>query len=349
MKKVIGLILVLLGGFWIFTKLKHNKEEAQNKVQKSEVFTVPTVTTIAIKKEEIVTEVSSIGTVIPNKEVQLSSETSGRVMMVNFENGSRVSTGQLLAKVDDELRKTAVDIALINLEKAKKDQTRIDTLFQASAVAQSQSELVEVGVKGAETQLKIAQRLFRDTKITSPISGVITMKFIEKGSTLGPGSPVAIITDISKLKVKVSIPEQDAFKIHKGDRVQVTTDVYPNEKFNGYVKLIASKGDEAHNFPIEIELSNVGSRFKAGMFAKIIFSSIPSKVSLVVPREAIIGSIKSPQVYVLKNDKVELKNIIVDDGTNTKLVIKSGLSEGDVIVLNGQNNLIDGVKVNVQN
>ena len=85
------------------------------------------------------------------------------------------------------------------------------------------------------------------------------------------------------------------------------------------------------------------------MFAKIIFSSIPSKVSLVVPREAIIGSIKSPQVYVLKNDKVELKNIIVDDGTNTKLVIKSGLSEGDVIVLNGQNNLIDGVKVNVQN
>lgn len=348
MKKVIGLIIILACGAGIFFKLKKNKEEAANKVQKSEVFTLPAVTVASISRDVLKSDVAAIGTVTPYKEVQLLSETAGRVLSINFDNGSHVSAGQTLAKVDDELRRTAVSMAEVNLEKAKKDQTRIDTLFQAAAVAQSQTEMVEVGVKGAETQLKVAQRQLKDTRITSPISGVISMKFIEKGSTLGPGAPIATITDISRLKVRVSIPEADAFRIRKGDRVMVTSDVYQDVKFYGTIKLIAPKGDEAHNFPVEIELNNSGSKqLKAGMFAKVSFTSVKAQNSLTVPREAVIGSVKMPQVFVVKDDIAKLRSITLNEGNGTMLPIKEGLAEGDIVVISGHNNLVDGAKVTV--
>ena len=163
-------------------------------------------------------------------------------------------------------------------------------------------------------------------------------------------SVIANIVDISTLKVKVNVSEKDAFALKNGDKVIVTTDVYLGVEFSGQVASIAPKADEAHTYPIEIRMSNSKQYpLKAGMFGKVSFTSIEKSDALIIPRSALIGSIKNPKVFVIKDGKAELRDVQTGADAGIKLEIISGLQAGESIVTNGQNNLRPGSKVTIIN
>lgn len=351
MKKVLYPVigLALLAGM-IFILLNNKaKSDAKAKVPPPKALAV---TVAAIGRQEMSSSLELVGIFMANREVMVASETQGRVKGVGPKVGDHVSAGAILARVDDELKRAALTNAEVNYEKAKKDLERYEWMQQQNdgGVADIQVDNARQTLKATEAALIIARRQYNDTRITAPISGVLTARPVEIGTTLMPGAQVATIVDISQLKVKVNVPEQDVFKLRNGDRVEIATDVYPGHTFDGVVTMIGAKADEAHTYPVEVTVSN-NSHFplKAGMFGNVIFTSLPSMKALAVPRDAIVGSVKKPQVYVVQNGMAKLRDIVVGRETGTSVEVLKGLLDGDQVVVSGQNNLRDGVAVLVNN
>ncbi len=323
------------------------KSDAKAKVPPPKAIAV---TVAPIGRQTLSGDLSLVGTVVANREVTIAAETQGRVLAVGPKVGDHVSAGQLLARVDAELKEAALANAQVNYDKAKKDLERYEWMQSQNdgGIADIQVENARQTLKATEAAMIVAKRQYRDTRVTAPISGVIVARPIEIGTTLLQGNPVATIVDVSQLKVKVNVPEADVFKLHMGDVVKITTDVYPGVSFEAHISMIGVRADEAHTYPVEVTLrNNAQFPLRAGMFGRVSFISLPSKSVPVVPREAIVGSIKKPQVFVVSGKTAKLRDIVVGAEAGTSVEILNGLSEGDRVVVGGQNNLRDGSEINI--
>ncbi|MCE1164899.1 MAG: efflux RND transporter periplasmic adaptor subunit [Bacteroidetes bacterium] len=342
MKKLIAVVAVLVILAGIIALLFYNKSKME-KLSKVDFATSIPVTVAQVTSEKLEDYVTSVGTLIPNREVVVGSEISGRLTGVYFEIGDKVGAGKTMAKVDDELRKYTLDNAAANFEKAKKDLERYEELFKTNSVTEAQLDAIRLAYKTTESALSSADKQYRDTWIKTSLTGIVTEKKVEKGTIVSSGTPVATVVDISSVKARINVPEADVFKLKIGDEAEVTTDVYSGETFTGKIININAKGDEAHTFPVEILIKNNGrNQLKAGMFVKASFKAAEKSESLVIQRACLVGSSKNPKVYVVENGIAKLRDITLGIQVGDKLEVLSGLNQNDTIVLDGQVNLKDG-------
>jgi RND family efflux transporter MFP subunit len=345
--KIIGIIVVALS--LIVGILLHNKSlmAAKSKNEKIEAYPV---TVALVSSQSVANTLELVGTITANNDVAIVSESQGRVVKVTAQVGDYKSAGSVLFQLDDELKLEAYRTAEVNYLKAKKDFERYDALYKGKSVTDAQYEQAKLGYQSAESLYVTAKREYNDTRITTPISGIVTARIVDLGNYVTKGNTVANVVDISQLKVKLNVAEKDAFRLKSGDYVEVGTDVYPGVVFNGKISSISSKGDEAHTYPVEILLANSKDHpLKAGMFGRISFSSIKNREMLVMPREALIGSIKEAKVFTVENGIAKMKSVVIGNAYENQLEIKGGLIAGDKIVVNGQNNLQENDKVIVRN
>ncbi len=339
---VLLLMLVIIIGILVYNKSKMQETKNQQvvlhdypvQVYKADYQHIDEVLTLS-------------GNAIANAEVNYVSETQGRVTSVNFDIGSRVGTGTLLASVDDEIKKANLMTAEANFEKAKKDYDRYKQLFDQKSINEATLDQYSLILKTSEAQYIIAKRTLKDTKVTSPISGVVTAKSIEKGSFLNIGTPIATILDINTIKIRVQVAEASINKVRIGDDVRLKSDLFLDKTFVGNVKFINPKADESHTYSVDISIQNRNSEIKPGMFFNVFFDNIQETSSLVIPRESLVGSAKEPQVYVVNDNKAMLKNIKINKISGDLIDVASGINEGDIIVTSGQINLINGSKVRI--
>jgi len=319
----------------------------QARSKPAEVHFLP-VTVAEVAKERLSESVSLVGTITANNDVAIVSETQGRVTKVSANIGDYVQAGSTIVQVDDELKQAAYATAEVNFEKAKKDLDRFESLIKENSISDTQLEGARLAFKSAEAQYIVARRQFNDTKIKSPISGILSSRPVDVGTMIQNNNTVANVVDISKLKVKLNVSEQDAFRIKVGDKVDVTTEVYPGVTFEGKVSTISSKADDAHTYPVEVVLANSSTHpLKAGMFGRVSLVSVKDHESVTIPRQALVGSTKKPQVYVVDNGFARLRDIVVGAQVGTNLEVLSGVRQAETIVLSGQNNLKDSVAVTV--
>lgn len=351
MKKIqiISAVVVLFTAIAIV--LFYNRSQIQAKsVNETKDFYY--VTVVDAVKKILDEKISQSGTIFSENEVNILSETNGRVTNVYAEVGDYVKAGTVLLQVDDEMKKAQYNIALASFEKLKKDFERSQSLFSANSISDAQFEAAKLAYINAEAQFTIAKRQLNDTKITSPINGVINARYVNTGSYLqGAPAPslVATVVDVSNLKIKLNVSESTVFKLKLRDKVLITTDVYPGVEFWGTIKSIGSKGDEAHSFPIEISLQNNSRQpLKAGMFALVNFTSLSNDEALVIPRQALVGSVKDPAVFVVENGVAKYKKIVTGNQFENYIEVKNGIVENEKIVVSGQNILEDNAKVEIK-
>ncbi|MCU7490627.1 MAG: efflux RND transporter periplasmic adaptor subunit [Ignavibacteria bacterium] len=333
----IGLIVIV---FLIFRPSK-----TQTVTQEKIIGDVP-VSVMQAKKGKISNSISLIGVIQANKDINVISETQGLVTAVRVKVGDNVHQETVLAEVDDVIMQSNLASAEINYLKAKRDYERSEVLFQENSISASQLDLARLQLKAAENQLTVAKKQLNNTKITTPVTGTINTRNVEVGTMVQPGMVIANVVDISTLKVKLNISEREAFQIRPGDKVEVTTDVYPGVSFRGNVDNIASKADEAHTYAVELKLQNSKEHpLKAGMFARANFNSSDERDAILIPREALIGSIRNAQVYLIKNSQALLQPVTIGRQAGQELEVIDGIAEGDVIVTNGQYNLSNNSRV----
>jgi len=344
MKIIAGLVAIVV---LTVVVLLNNKSKMQAKSKNDVVRFLP-VTLVPVQQQVLSENLSLTGTITANNDVAVLSETDGRVTKVLVEIGDNVKAGDVLVQIDDELKQAALAAAEVNFEKSQKDLERYKKMSKEGSVSDVQLETARLGFKSAEAQYIVARRQYNDTKIKTPISGIVTARPVDLGATVQKNNIIANVVDISTLKVKLNVAEQDAFKLKVGDGVEVVTDVYPGIMFTGTIETISAKADEAHTYPTQIRLANNTTHpLKAGMFGRVLFTSIKANKALSIPRQALLGSTRKAQVFVVDQGIAHLRDIIIGAEFGTNLEILSGLKEGEEIVLSGQNNLKDNVAVTV--
>lgn len=346
--------LILIGGIILVVLVAlilRNRAAMNSTPPGSSIATAYSVSVITAARHAVEDRITVVGTINGFNDVVVLSETQGRVVKVDVEVGDYKPAGSVLVEVDSELKEAAFKAATVTYEKAKKDLERSEALSKEHSISDTQVEQARWTYQTAESQYVSARRQFTDTRITTPISGIVTACYVNVG-TMVMGAPQATqivnVVDISKLKAKVNVAEKDVLKLHVGDAVDISTDLYPQTIFAGSVFTISSKGDDAHTYPVEVVLSNPKQLLKAGMFVSVTFKPKSSRPVLLIPREALVGSFQDAKVYVVKDNIAKLRPVSAVRSIGTNMEISSGLEEGESVVIDGQDNLSDNVSVVVR-
>lgn len=347
MKKVIIPAVMVIAVFvvigWILTNNK-NANAAKTAIVAQNDGAV-SVRVASAEKKQVDLNFSANGIFAPAQDLTFSAENAGRVTRITVDEGSRVSRGQVLAYIDDELLDVTVRNADATYQNAMRDLERYESSYKTGGVTQQQLDQAKLGVSNAKANLQQSKRKLNDANIKSPINGIVNKRFIEQGAYVSAGTQLFEIVDVSKLKLKLTVNETQVANLKVGDQVQIKSNVFADQDFKGKVTFIAPKADNSLNFPVEIELANSNNQIKAGMYGTAIFEFPKQAPALTVPRSAFVGSVSSNKVFVLQDSVAKERKVIAGRVLADQVEILNGLEEGEKVVTSGQINLIDGTKV----
>ena len=349
LKKVLYVIIPLAIIAIVVIKLKTNKEITQSKVYQYDKEQAISIQADTLQIENVNAEISYSGTFEPNKETKISAEIQGKINDVLVDLGSYVKKGQSLIQLDNSLLKLQLQTIEVQIEGLVADINRYTILAKADAIQGVQLEKSILGLKSAKVQKASLMEQIKKTTIKAPFNGVVTSKLSEEGAFAAPGVPLLQITDITNLKFTVNVPENDLRQFKLNHSYTITADAYPEISFTGKVTMIGSKANMGSSFPIQFTLNNTSDlKIKSGMFGKVNLENVSQEMGIIIPASAMVGTAIQPQVYLIKKGKSVMQNITISKNIQNKVVVSSGLKEGDVIVTNGFINLYDGANIIVK-
>lgn len=348
-KKIIRIVAGIAIVALVVIKLKNNKEITQNKVYQYDKEQAINVQADTLELENVNAEFSYSGTFEPNKETKISAEIQGKINAVLVDVGSVVKKGQTLIQLDNSLLKLQRQTIDIQIEGLEADVNRYTILSKADAIQGVQLEKAVLGLKSAKVQRATLLEQINKTSIKAPFNGVVTAKLSEEGAFAAPGVPLLQITDITNLKFTVNVPENELCKFKLNQSYSLSADAYSEILLVGKSSMIGSKANMGSSFPVQFSVDNTSDlKIKSGMFGKVNLKNDIQEKGIIIPTSAIVGTANQLQVYLIKNGKSVLQNIIISKKIQNKAVVSSGLKAGDVIVTNGFINLFDGANITVK-
>ena len=285
------------------------------------------------------------GTLRPKQELDLLSETDGKVVEINFDLNQNVKVGQVLAKTNPEIKVAQHRIAEISYSKAKRDFERLENLHTNGNLSDYDLENARLQMQTAEQNMKLTQQLLNFTTIKSPISGTVTQKFIGTGKVLGPGSPIAVITDISELKLYINISPKDLNLVKVGDKIDIKIPDQDNRVVEGAINSISIQSTMSGTYPVELIVKNNNSfPIYSGLNATIELSHKTKPGILLIPRLAL----DKKKVWVVENGLTRSKSVVVGKEFGDEIEIISGISDGEVVIVRGYSDLKNGERVELE-
>ena len=357
------LLLIILS---LFIVIGCEEEQASADTQITEevvnepVASIP-VEAIVISEKIIEQKLPLTGVLTPNRSVDLVVEVSGKVTSVQNNLGDYIGANQTLAVINDVIPKSqykqaqaqvlssesSLSIAKANLNSDKILFDNGDISELAYNSSQSNFNNAEAQYLSAEAMLSTAKKTFEDTRIKSPISGYISRKNIEYGTMVQMGTVAYRVVDLSKLKLKVSVPQEMVNKVRIGGKANINISAINGKSFQGVVRRISPQADEATGgFAVEILVTNKENIIKAGMTAKIELLLTKESKVLAIPEYSIVTKENETYVYKIKDEYAELVKVELGESVGVNQIVNTGLSVGDKIVTVGMKNL--GIKTKVK-
>jgi len=350
MKRVIITVIIIaaaLAGIMFIlnqNKAKNEADTATVAIQNAAVAVRADTADIKDVNAQYVTN----GVFAPKQEVMLSSETSGKVVRVLVQEGAYVKAGQTLAVINSDKQNVTVSNAQATYNNAEAEVARFESAYATGGVTKQQLDQVKLQLENAKNNLRSAQITASDVNITASFAGIVNKRNIEPGSYVNPGQELFEVVNVSTLKLKINVDEKNIGQTKVGQSVKVESPVLPNQIFNGTVTFVAPKADGSLNFPVELEIkNNANNDLKAGMYGTAYFGGEQAINTLVVPRNAFVGSVSSNQIFAIEDGKAVLKNVVSGRSFGDYIEIISGLEKGTVVVTSGQINLLEGTPVEI--
>ncbi|BEG61386.1 efflux RND transporter periplasmic adaptor subunit [Coprobacter fastidiosus] len=313
------------------------------KKQEVKVDEKPLVRLETVKTQEVEQIQEFTATVEANVVNNIVPSMSLRINDILVEVGDHVRKGQVLAQMD----KTNLLQSQTQLENIQLEYDRAFELYKVGGASKQ-------SLDAQKTQLDVAktayENLKENTRLVSPINGIVTARNYDSGDMIG-GEPVVTIEQMSPVKLLVNVSENFYTRVRKGMDVNVKVEVYGDEIFHGKVSLIYPTVDpQTRTFPVEIKLPNKDLKVRPGMFARVTMN-FGTQNHVVAPDLSIIKQAGSGDryIYVYKDGKVSYNKVLLGRRMDDKYEIISGVSDGDQVVVAGQSRLTNGAEVSVEN
>jgi len=340
-------LLVAVGLIAFATSCNSGKE---NEAQTNETKQAVPVKTMIAKNEAINKTINYTATLIPFEEIYLAPAAPGKIEKIYVEIGDRVSKGQVIATMD----RTNLESARINIANLKTNFERLEELKKTNTITDQQYDEVKAAYESAKVSY---QFLLDNTELKAPFNGVISGKYFENGenfsgapNTRAGKSALVTIVQINKLKALIGISASYFPQITKGMKANISCDIYPNQIFEGEVYNIYPTIDEAtKTFTVEVEINNPSLKLRPGMFAKIQLN-LGEGTAILVPTIALIKQTGTNDMYLFVNkNNIAVKQAVVTGRLfDDKTEIVKGISEGDKIIVVGQNKLKNQTAITVE-
>jgi len=353
MKKIIIIIVVIVVslGAIAYVLTNNKKKNAEKTAFIAKGGGAVAVRVAKVEKKAIDIDFSANGNFIPKQELNFLSENAGRVSAIYVDEGASVRKGQVLARIDAEIINTDRETAEATYQNALRDEARYQSSFATGGVTQQQLDQAKLSTQNAKLRLQASQRRVSDANIKSPINGIVNKRYIEVGAFVtAQGTQLFELVDVSRLKLKVNVNESQVANLKIGDQINISSSVFPNDKFTGKVTFIAVKADATLNFPIEIEVTNnTKNSLKAGMYGTAVFNFPKQAPSILIPRTSFVGSVSSNQVFVYDSasQTSKIRQVVSGRILGDNVEILDGLKEGETVITSGQINLTEGTAVSV--
>lgn len=311
--------------------------------------TIPVVTEKA-EENSVTQDVFVSGNIEGNKTVKLGFMVTGKIEQISVSEGQNVAYGQLIATLDASRYTIAKEITDIQVNQAADEYSRLKTMYDRNSVSESDYKKIDFTLQGAKAQQKLQNKNLSDTKLYAPFRGVLLTKVSETGEIVAAGTPVLIVSDISKVKVNAYIPEHQLGQIRIGQTANVQISAL-GESFTGKITEVGSSADvTTRAFTVKIEVANPGLKIRPGMIAEVRLPATQQQSVLAIPASAILRTPEG-QSYIFIADKGQAfqRNLGVGNVYGDKIEIVSGLSAGETIITGGQQKLANGSKISVTN
>ena len=302
------------------------------------------VRTQVLNKTNINRELNLTTTLAGYEEMKIAPSLTGIIQHIYVEVGDRVEKGSDLVKMDENQYKTN-SLALGNL---KTEFERVEALKKSGNIAQQVYD--QTKLKYEQTQ-EMVDFLKKNTYVKADFAGVITAKHYEDGE-LYSGQPILELAQISTLKAYISVPESFFTMIKQGMKATITSELYPDRKFDAVVEIVYPTIDYAsHTFQVKLKIQNPQAMLRPGMYVDT-YLALGRDETLIVPYQSVLKLQGSNERFVFLNDNGVAKRVVVKLGEryDDKVeIISDEIKEGDELVVVGQARLVKGSKLQVEN
>ncbi len=337
---IIGIIALIV------YRISSNK--AETNTNQRGTSQIATVTAIIATPEKFADNLQLSGSLEANEQVEIRSEVTGVVESINFKEGTEVSKGQVLLRVNDfELRAQLSKMGTAK-QLASENERRAKLLLEKQAISQEEYDVASAAYKSAQAEAQLISAQLAKATIKAPFSGTIGLRYISEGTYVTPTTPIATLVNTKQLKITFSIPAKYANRIKLNSVISFTTSGSKKEH-SAKIYAVEPQIDVAtRTLKMRAIADNPEGDLYPGMFASVLLPLETVDDAILVPSEALIPIQNGKMIFISEGGKA--KQIKVETGSRTESSIRilSGLKAGDTILTSGVMSLKDGVPVKVK-
>ena len=343
---IVAIIIAVLAvmGIRAFSP-KVNEEIKETPVAKGKQSRDLNVKAVVLQPTTISDEFFVSGSIIPDEEVDLSFETSGKIIDIFFKEGTRVSKGDLLAKINDAPLQAELNKLKAQLKLYTDRMYRQNALLEKEAVSQEAFQEAETNLATLQAEIDKVTANIEQTELRAPFDGIIGLRQVSQGTYASPTTTIARLTKTNPLKIDFAVPERYAGTLKAGTHLTFTVEGDLDEKKAKIYALDSHVNRDTRTFSVRAMYDNSDGKLYPGRYVSIALTTQTFENTLAVPSQAIISEMGIDKVFLYKSGKalpVEIKK-----GVRTELLVQvlEGINPGDTVITTGTMQLRTGQKV----
>ena len=302
-----------------------------------------------IQAEAVNGEQGFSGTIEEASGASLSFASAGTIKRIYVSAGQTVGAGQLIAELDPTTMQNAYTISKTALEQAQDTYNRMKELHDGGSLPEMQWISIENQLKSAVASEAMAKKSLADTKLYAPFSGFIASKDAEIGQNAIPGMSIVKLVSIGNVKVKISVPEDDIQRISKGSSMKIIVPALGNRQFEGRVSERGVSADpRSRTYEVKATINNHDGQLLPGMICQAFTNYMQGATGVFVPANLVqLDSDNKTFVWVVNGGKALKREIFISGETAQGAQVSGGLSDGDQLIVAGQQKVSNGMKVEI--
>ena len=289
------------------------------------------------------------GSVEASKTVKLGFLVAGKIDSIPAQENSWIEAGRLIARIDPANYEIALEIAAAAADQAQDEYDRIGQLRASGSVSPSDYSKAGNGLRQAKAQRRLQQKNLADTRLVSPLAGVLIKRGAEVGEIAPVGIPLFVVAAIQPIRIVSQIPEQELSSIRPGQAAEARVDAL-GLRAEGRITKIGKAADPAsRSFLVEVELPNTDKRLLPGMLAQLRIPQADSSARITVPLSSLRRSGSETTVFAVDSGSARAyqRKISLGKVYGERAEIVSGLKAGEWVVSEGASELQNGVAVKI--
>jgi len=340
--------MVGIGGAGFYVWKDWQSSSAATPAARGSGAPIPVETTV-VRLGTVVEQTESVGTARANESVVITAKQTGNIAIIGFNEGQRVNANHVLIELENRERRADLDQARAEVESARaaRDEVRqqLERARQLRTTGnvtearldqlEAQSRALDGRVRSAEARIRSVDARLDDVRLTAPFAGRVGLRQVSVGALVQPGATITTLDDISKIKVDFNVPELFLGRLRSDLEVSARSSAYANRTFTGKVTAIDTRIDPAtRSVKVNALFDNPDELLKPGLFLSVEIV-LDRREAVIVSDEAVVAEGAKHYVFVVRDNKVERRDIKLNQRMAGEVEVSEGVKPGEVIVARG--------------